>query len=160
MQAAQVAIQRTLSEALTNAKIKNPSFSLRAFAKKLKINPSALSEILNGKRVISESLARRLVDNLALDPKEKQSVLSLFDQTANSGETIDDNYLELSVDHFKTISEWYHFAILSLMERSARSLQQCYQLYDQIVRTRPLDHTPLQFVSKVRYRELRMSPVA
>lgn len=115
MQAAQIAIQRTLSEALTNAKIKNPAFSLRAFAKRLKINPSALSEILNGKRCISEGLAKRLVDNLALDPKSRQSVLSLFEPETQD-EKKSDNYLELSVDQFKVISEWYHFAILSLAE--------------------------------------------
>jgi len=46
----QNAIRKKLTEVLTEYQIKNPSYSLKAFSKKLKIAPSTLSEILNGKR--------------------------------------------------------------------------------------------------------------
>jgi uncharacterized protein (TIGR02147 family) len=129
----QVAIQRLLSRKLTEARIKNAAYSLRAFSRKLGVSSSAVSEIMNGKRTISAKLAERIVTRLSLDPKEAETVLSLFPKKrknfrANGGMPQGlpageiKKMLQLSVDEFHAISDWYHFAILSLLEtRGAKS---------------------------------------
>ena len=48
-----------LSNEYTKARAKNPSYSLRAFSNRLGIQVSALSEILNGKRVISKKKGKK-----------------------------------------------------------------------------------------------------
>jgi len=49
-------LQNTLIERTSS----NPSYSLRAFAKHLNIEPSALSKILNGKRRISKKMFTKI----------------------------------------------------------------------------------------------------
>lgn len=114
----QIAIQQTLQEALTSAKTRNPSFSLRAFAQRLGVSPSSLSEILNGKRRVSRKLAERVTDRLCLPPAEREALLNLFVAENQSGETAGASkvYTQLSADQFHIVSEWYHFAIVSLAE--------------------------------------------
>ncbi len=111
--AAQIAIQRKLNDSFSLAKKKNPSFSLRAFAKKLSTTHSALSEILKGKRTVSKKMALRLIEGLELNSKERQALLELF-----PGSQFTADYVTLSEDEFDLTSEWYYFAILSLCETS------------------------------------------
>lgn len=49
----------------------NPSYSLRAFAKKLGVAPSRLSEVLQGKRGLSGASARTIATNLGLSDRER-----------------------------------------------------------------------------------------
>lgn len=118
----QILIQNKIRSHLELIKKKSPSFSLRAYAKKLNLAPSALSEILNGKRKISKKLAARILDKMNLDPKEASGLLSHFDQKmletvrANPRAQKSIDFLQLSSDQFNLISEWQHFALLSLME--------------------------------------------
>lgn len=122
---AQTEIQNKIRLNLNQLKIRNPSFSLRAFAKKLDLSPSALSEILNGKRKISKRMAARIYERMNLSPNEMNEALSLFDQESHKTENVHDessdksktiDFLQLSSDQFNLIGEWQHFAILSLME--------------------------------------------
>lgn len=114
----QLAIQKTLQEALADAQVKNRAFSLRAFARRLGVSPSSLSEILNGKRRVSKRLATRLTERLCLAPAERDALLSLFPEKTGTGgaEEVGKDYTLLSADRFHAISDWYHFAILSLAE--------------------------------------------
>src|SRR4051812_37048819 len=75
---AQTAIQKKINERLNEAKLKNPSFSIRAFAKRLGVSPTTLSLLLSGRRRISPKLAASLVDRLDLSPAEARALLSLF----------------------------------------------------------------------------------
>ncbi len=122
----QLELQNKIRSNLDLIKIKNPQFSLRAYAKKLDLAPSALSEILNGKRKISKKLATRILNRMNLSPAESNKVLELFDRKAK-GLDFDEssrldtppaniNFLQLSSDQFNMIAEWQHFALLSLME--------------------------------------------
>ena len=113
----QLAIQKLLNTKLSEIRMKNPSYSMRAFAKKTGFTSSALSEILRGKRHISKELALRAARRLCLSPHETQQLLSLFPEKIKHGnrdETI--QYTQLNMDHFHVISDWHHFAILSLIE--------------------------------------------
>ena len=125
----QLAIQAKIRSHFAQLQRKNPAFSLRAFALKLDISPSALSEIMAGKRKISQKMAVKLLDRMYLDPQESDEIKKLFEVKA-SGQTEESadgknvlqkykkniNFLKLSSDQFNVISEWQHFALLSLME--------------------------------------------
>lgn len=115
-------IQRVLFQSLAEAKLKNPAYSLRAFAKKLKLSPAALSEILNGKRAVSVKLADRILTGLDADPAVKGEILGSFRKGASVAtdeqKRVIDAFTQLSVEQFKTIADWYHFAILCLFETS------------------------------------------
>lgn len=110
----QRAIQKLLHETLISTQLKNPAFSVRALAKKLGMQASAVSEIIKGKRKISVKLARRIAEKLSLSPKETQSLLSLFNVESSDAKV--DSSVEIANEQFFVISEWYHFAILSLAE--------------------------------------------
>jgi len=115
----QIAVQRLLNERFLQMRMRNPGFSLRAFARKLAIGSPALSEILNGKRSVSYKLARRIAEQLCLDPEEAEMLLGMFarrhlDPPGTETATLD--YRQLTLDQFKIISEWYHYAIVSLAE--------------------------------------------
>lgn len=113
----QLALQNQLRDYLTEAQLKNPGFSLRAFAQKLKVSPSSLSEILNGKRNVSKDLAAKILQNLGTDPLQQNKILSLFDDTRTRDlEFQDPGTLQLTADQFHVIGDWHHFAILSLAE--------------------------------------------
>lgn len=86
---------------------KNPSYSLRAFAKYLNIDQSFLSKLLKGQRSITPDLAAAVGPKLGLKPKQ---VRELF----NSGTASLPGFLSLSDDEFELLSEWHHFAILEL----------------------------------------------
>lgn len=49
----------------------NPGYSLRAFARDLKISPQLLSNVINGKRGLSADLAVRVAKTLGLSEFEK-----------------------------------------------------------------------------------------
>ncbi len=115
----QIALQTKLRSHFLSLQQKNPSFSLRAFAQKLKLSPSALSEILNGKRKVSRQLAEKILSQMGTDPGEQSKILSLFQKTSRpefQDEAEGRKYLELKSDQFQLISKWHHFAILSLVE--------------------------------------------
>ncbi len=120
----QVAIQNLLNEALMNLRIKNSNYSLRAFANRLDISPSALSEILRGKRKVSKQLAEKLANRLHLSPMEKASVLDKFPEKMKrnskgkpyNSEKKGDTYLKMTGNQFAMISERIHLAILSLIK--------------------------------------------
>jgi uncharacterized protein (TIGR02147 family) len=113
------ALIRILQDAWTAARIRNPQFSLRAFARKLGVAPSVLSEILSGKRPITEKTARRLSQRLSLSPEESAQVFEVVSKkvdgsSGKKGQSL--AYSEIEQDQFKAVSDWVHFAILSLSE--------------------------------------------
>ncbi len=83
---------------------KHPSFSLRAFARHLKISPTALSEGLNGKRSIPLEVLKSISQKLELSTLETANVFASHD--------IQFEYLDES--EFEKISDWEFFAILNM----------------------------------------------
>lgn len=107
----QLALQNVLRKRLLAFQAGNPSFSLRAFARRLEISPGAASGLLNGKRKASSKLALRLAERLLLDPQEKALLL-----TAGRGAPVArPEALVLEADQFRLLAEWEHLAILSLL---------------------------------------------
>ena len=67
-----------LEEQLKKRQEINPKYSLRSFASKLGISSGALSEIMRGKRAISEKLALKLAEGLDLEGGERERFLAPF----------------------------------------------------------------------------------
>lgn len=113
-------IQKVLNEELHRLRLRNPSYSLRAFARKLSMAPSALSEILQGKRAVSRKTAVSIANALMMSPAERDKLLKLFPEhfkraPRGAALTVKPSN-QLMMDQYRTISEWFHFAILSLAE--------------------------------------------
>ncbi|MGE3756702.1 MAG: DUF4423 domain-containing protein [Pseudobdellovibrionaceae bacterium] len=103
---------------------KNSSYSLRAFAQKLKLPASGLSEILNGKRGLSRIKAETIASSLDMTSLERDYFVALVESAHSRSEKIRDlaaikvhQYREiyenpLNEDQFKLIADWWHIAIL------------------------------------------------
>ncbi len=83
---------------------KNPAYSLRAFARQLKINHATLSTILAGRRKITQATVDRLGKALGLSP----AAIGKFG-------AVDQQYVKLEEDVFANLSTWYFDAILELV---------------------------------------------
>ena len=104
---------------------RNPRYSVRAFAKALALDAGTLSRILNGKQIPSFKLSQRIVDSLALSPQERDYFFSSvamiqrgrqlkrLSHSVNAYPEIKP-VKDLSLDLYRIISDWYHFAILEL----------------------------------------------
>jgi len=108
-----------INEELKIKKGRNPAFSLRAFASQIGVSPAHLSQILNYKRPLTLKTAKKLTSALNLSPLETDHFLSdLYTSQDQELELTELNQgrLVLKEDQFKIISDWEHFAILSLSE--------------------------------------------
>lgn len=107
---------------------RNPSYSMRAFAKSLGISPGVLSQILSGKTVPSYKRTQALLKTLNLDPVERERIfesvaelqksrgLKRLNSSFRSHVQIKTVSQDLSIDHFKVISDWHHYAILMIAQ--------------------------------------------
>ncbi len=97
-------------------KLKNPRWSLRAFANRCGMSSGAISEIMSGKRELTLKARQKIAQALQLSPKEQ---FEFFD------EKLPDHLRKkrqaqasvlISEDQFCLISDWWHFAILNLLK--------------------------------------------
>jgi hypothetical protein len=103
-----------LQRQLTERCKKNSRYSLRAFAKFLSIDASSLSQILSGKRPLSKKSVQVLCQKLSAQPQDLKSFGLI-----KTNQVIDADYMQVSLDTFAVIADWYHFAILELTFVSA-----------------------------------------
>jgi uncharacterized protein (TIGR02147 family) len=96
--------RRLLRQRLGELTEKNPSFSLRAFAKRIGISASHLSRVMNGKKALSLETAVQISRELGLDLTED---LGAEGSSATK---------PLNLDVFKVIADWYHFPLLELIK--------------------------------------------
>lgn len=98
-----------LKQEFIKRKQKNKKYSLRAFAKKIEVSHSVISEILNGKRRLTTKTFSRISNKLNLDPaiakKYETHILKRKRQ-----------YTQLETRAGKLMSEWYFNALLELLE--------------------------------------------
>lgn len=96
---------------------RNPSYSLRAFARFVGLSPASISELMKNKRRISAKTAEKILLKLKVDTDKVESLtLSLQRPSLTRGKKRDKQYIRLSNDQFKVVADWYYFAILSLAE--------------------------------------------
>ena len=109
----QLALQNAVRCRLESLRIRHPSYSLRAFAKKAGVSPATLSLILQGKRKVSRKLASQLSERLLFDPQERAEVLTAKKQEHRP---LPDSFTQLTMDQFQLIGDWRAFAILNLIK--------------------------------------------
>ncbi len=97
-----------LQQAFVERCRKNPSYSLRAFAKALGVDASPLSAILRGRRPLTPKMKKRL--GLALGMK-----LDEIKSFANLEAPSQSDFQQITLDTYAIVSDWYHYAILELI---------------------------------------------
>lgn len=105
---------------LVAAKARNPAFSLRAFARRIGLYSSTVSEILGSGRAITPKMGRRILEGLGTPPVEAAVILeALSKRTGVRDSKLQSSALqfaEVTMDQFTAVSDWRYFAILSLAD--------------------------------------------
>jgi transcriptional regulator with XRE-family HTH domain len=89
---------------------KNPQYSLRAFAKSLGVDSSYLSKVLSKKRSLNGKALYSFAEKLSF-PAELDFITEQESSLEKKSLELT-KFNELSIDEFKVISDWYHYAIL------------------------------------------------
>ncbi|MGE0527181.1 MAG: DUF4423 domain-containing protein [Bdellovibrionales bacterium] len=118
-----------LNAEFARRKKRNRAYSLRAYARDLKISVSSLCDILKGKQGLSEAKTEEVARSLARRPLERQFfrdlVLAEFARNslvrASARKRVQEmrkaeSFRRVREDQFRVISEWYHSAILELIQ--------------------------------------------
>jgi uncharacterized protein (TIGR02147 family) len=103
---------------------KNPQYSQRSFARQIGISHTLLSLLLNGHRAPSLGMIEKLSQKLTFPPDKTAALLESRGFPKNKAakkpsKTTTDaiaRYRKVSLDEFALLSEWQHYAILSLLE--------------------------------------------
>lgn len=94
---------------------KNGRYSLRAFAKFLEMDASSLSQIMSGKRPISNRAIDRLSLKLGAKPRDRRNFgLDRPVRLSGAIEAPQKDFYRLNLDTFTAIADWQHYAILEL----------------------------------------------
>ncbi len=111
-------LQKEMARAFIQLKAKNPRYSLRAFSKRLALSPSAVSELLNGKRKLSRKKALVVAERLLLPPDTVRTLKSFFieDTLDPQSTTHQTGRKALDAEYYSVIAEWQYYAILNLIE--------------------------------------------
>jgi uncharacterized protein (TIGR02147 family) len=105
---------------LEESKLYNSYFSLRSMASLAKISPAQLSGVLSGKRSLTWPMAEKISQVMKLNESQKKYFFKLVADyhQQKSDKSLDDknsnSKKQLTLDEFHILSNWYHFAILSL----------------------------------------------
>jgi len=98
----------------------NANYSMRSFARALRVDPAVLSRTLSDKRALSYKVAKRVINHLHLSPQECSIFLeSVAEDHKQRGlkknEAFSDRRRpevgEIDAELFVQISDWYHHAI-------------------------------------------------
>jgi uncharacterized protein (TIGR02147 family) len=111
-----------LTAELARRKTRNPNYSLRAFASSLNVSPTALSQVINGLRNFRPQVAQRVALSLGLTPLERQGFIrsASSSKSARPSKSKSRKTMQMELDCFELISEWYYFAILNLAKLNPR----------------------------------------
>lgn len=105
----------------------NPRYSLRAYARSLRLDAGFLSHVLNHKRKLSVSRAIEIAPALKLSQSEKTFFINLVRLESARNEELQNEIIkdlsknllihkikEMDLQVFSAISNWYHHAIIEL----------------------------------------------
>lgn len=105
---------RFLQEHYESRRARNPRYSLRAFASYLGLDHSTLSQILRGRRTLTDRTIVRIGERLGLSEEIIGSYLSPGRTEKRRVSHIERESRQLALDTFEVISDWHHFALLEL----------------------------------------------
>lgn len=108
--------QIQLRDELKRRQLVNPRYSLRSFARDLKLNPGFLSSILNGQANLSAAKAVVVTKLLRYDADQAADFVRLVQDSQLKVDRVDssESFIPLRLDAFHVIANWYHYAILEL----------------------------------------------
>lgn len=102
-------------------RLKNPRYSLRAFAQLAGVRSGRLSELLAGKRRLTPEACARMALRLGMAASECEQLVATLN-AARQGSTRSKvpadspaSFHELSEDVFSQISDWYYLALLNVL---------------------------------------------
>lgn len=105
-----------LQQELAGRCIRNPRYSLRAFAKFLGVDHATLSQQLRGKRRLTEATIRRLAVRLDLTHTETDSYAAAARlRPADTGPAKARELEQLTAEAATILADWKHLAILELV---------------------------------------------
>ena len=104
-----------LHNVLKERRERNQNYSIRAFARDLKISSGRLSDILNQKYIPGASISSRIVEALSLNEEEGKIIQQIIENSQKSKKELGGAH-QLREDELSMISDWHYFAILNLME--------------------------------------------
>ncbi len=118
-----------LKQKLVENKLKNPRYSIRAFARWIQVSPGTLSLVILGKREISLNLAQKIMRALELNAIERAKIAEYFEKeniktdapnphTANRNIVRDKkpSSYKLNENDLELISKPYFLVLLNLVE--------------------------------------------
>ena len=105
-----------LKEEFSLRQKRNPTYSLRAFARDLDIGLGSMSEVLNGKRDLSKINFERALSKMLLSEEQKEILRAALHNVKNSEPKPEHNLLDENT--FRLIADWQYLAILNLAKLS------------------------------------------
>lgn len=111
-----MSFQESLLSELSRRQARNASYSLRSFASHLGLSPALLSQLLSGARPLTHRTAVLLSQRLSLDPEQSTKLLMEVNQRRKGNPASPPAGAPLSIDAFKIISDWEHYAVLALAD--------------------------------------------
>lgn len=106
-----------LKEELMRRKNRNPSYSLRAFAKDIGLSSSFVSKVISGKKNVSEESLLKISHRLKLDNFSLDELTFHCSKQKNSVE-----FEEINLDVFQAICDWEHFALLEAVTLKSKNI--------------------------------------
>lgn len=94
---------------------RNPKYSLRAFARDLGLDHATLSQIIRGRRGLTNAAITRIGERLGLSGEVIEHYLAPERNGARKPARAVEPLHHLSLDAFQVISDWHHFALLELL---------------------------------------------
>ncbi|MGE4132964.1 MAG: TIGR02147 family protein [Bdellovibrionales bacterium] len=106
---------------------RRPQYSLRAFARDMEISPSFLCEFLAGRQGLSRERVEWLGGKLGLSSEQQEHFWDLIESKFGRSPSVrksarvrlaqrtQDDQGNLSLEKFRLIAEWYHFALLEIL---------------------------------------------
>jgi uncharacterized protein (TIGR02147 family) len=123
--------QDYLKNELKVRSLRNPLYSQRAFARDIGLSASSLNEYLKGRYSLSSARVSQISKSIGLTNEQKTHWVDLL--SANTAKNDEDKKVSqirvnarlqaqkhsITIDEYKVISDWYHFAYLELIEMNA-----------------------------------------
>jgi uncharacterized protein (TIGR02147 family) len=110
-------------------KCRNPSYSMRSYARDMKVSVSFLSRLLSGSKSLGPDRANDLARNLGWESKKRLAFVTLVRLESTKSDTLRteltkevdqifavDSFQPIEVDLFKMMSEWHYSSILELLD--------------------------------------------
>lgn len=101
---------------------RNRRYSLRSYSKYLGVSAAELSQVFRGKRNLSFSSAQKVIQSMGLNSDESKHFLWSLQVDKGKAQGFEFELIETKPKHeipmtvFSSICEWYHFAIICLID--------------------------------------------